>query len=61
MEEEIRIVDRPPAIRSAYLKAIHTLIETSRVLCPRSMDYSLVETSIGQVGVGALLEMEGEV
>lgn len=48
MEEEIQLLTDPHAIRSAYLKAIHTLIENYRESCTKNlMDYSLLDTSIG--------------
>jgi uncharacterized protein (DUF58 family) len=48
MEEEIKLLTDPYAIRSAYLKAIHTLIENYRESCTQNlMDYSLLDTSIG--------------
>jgi len=48
MEEEIKLLTDPHAIRSAYLKAIHTLIENYRESCTQNlMDYSLLDTSIG--------------
>lgn len=48
MEEEIKLLTDPYAIRSAYLKAIHKLIENYRESCTQNlMDYSLLDTSIG--------------
>jgi uncharacterized protein (DUF58 family) len=48
MEEEIKLLTDPPTIRSAYLKAIHTLIENYRESCAQNLiDYSLFDTSIG--------------
>jgi uncharacterized protein (DUF58 family) len=48
MEEEIKLLTDPHAIRPAYLKAIHTLIENYRAACTQNlMDYSLLDTSIG--------------
>jgi uncharacterized protein (DUF58 family) len=48
MEEEIKLLTDPYAIRSAYLKAIHALIENYRESCTQNlMDYSLLDTSIG--------------
>ena len=48
MEEEIKLLTDPYAIRPAYLKAIHTLIENYRASCAQNlMDYSLLDTSIG--------------
>jgi len=48
MEEEIKLLTDPYAIRSAYLKAIHTLIENYRESCTQNLvDYSLLDTSTG--------------
>jgi uncharacterized protein (DUF58 family) len=48
MEEEIKLLTDPFAIRPAYLKTIHTLIENYRESCTQNlMDYSLLDTSIG--------------
>lgn len=48
MEEETKLLTDPHVIRSAYLKAIHTLIENYRESCTQNlMDYSLLDTSIG--------------
>jgi uncharacterized protein (DUF58 family) len=48
MEEEIKLLTDPYAIRPTYLKAIHTLIESYRASCAQNrVDYSLFDTSIG--------------
>lgn len=48
MEEEIKLLTDPYTIRPAYLKAIHTLIESYRASCAQNLvDYSLFDTSIG--------------
>ncbi len=48
LEEEIQLLTDPYTIRSAYLKAIHSLIETYRESCTQHLiDYSLFDTSIG--------------
>jgi uncharacterized protein (DUF58 family) len=48
LEEEIHLLTDPHAIRSAYLKALHTLIEEYRRSCASSfIDYSLINTSVG--------------
>ena len=48
LEEEIKLLTDPYAIRSAYLKAIHTSIENYRESCTQNlMDYFLLDTSIG--------------
>src|SRR4030067_512282 len=48
MEEEIKLLTDPYTIRSAYLTAIHTLIESYRASCAQNLvDYSLFDTSIG--------------
>jgi hypothetical protein len=48
MEEEIKLLTDPYTIRSAYLKAIHSLIEKYRESCMQNLiDYSLFDTSIG--------------
>jgi len=47
MEEDLRLLADPIAIRSAYLKAIHSLIEGYRESCASTLiDYSLFDTSI---------------
>jgi uncharacterized protein (DUF58 family) len=48
LEEEIKLLTDPDTIRSAYLKAIHTLIEKYRASCAQNLiDYSLFDTSVG--------------
>jgi len=47
MEEDLKLLADPIAIRSAYLKAIHSLIEGYRESCASTLiDYSLFDTSI---------------
>jgi uncharacterized protein (DUF58 family) len=48
LEEEIHLLTDPYAIRSAYLRALNTLIEEYRRSCASSfIDYSLINTSVG--------------
>jgi len=48
MEEDLKLLADPHAIRSAYLEAIHTLINGYREACASHLiDYSLFDTSIG--------------
>ena len=48
MEEDLKLLADPIAIRSAYLEAIHSLIEGYRESCASTLiDYSLFDTSIG--------------
>ena len=48
MEEDLKLLADPHAIRSAYLDAIHTLIIGYREACASHLiDYSLFDTSIG--------------
>jgi uncharacterized protein (DUF58 family) len=48
MEENLKLLADPQAIRSAYLEAIHALIDTYREACASYLiDYSLFDTSIG--------------
>lgn len=47
MEEDLKLLADPIAIRSAYLEAIHSLIEGYRESCASTLiDYSLFDTSI---------------
>jgi uncharacterized protein (DUF58 family) len=46
LEEDLRLLTDPYAIRSAYLKTIHSLIENYRKSCASELiDYSLFDTS----------------
>ena len=48
LEEDIHLLTDPHAIRSAYLRALNTLIEEYRRSCASSfVDYSLINTSVG--------------
>jgi len=48
MEEDLKLLADPHAIRSAYLEAIHALIDKYREACASYLiDYSLFDTSIG--------------
>jgi uncharacterized protein (DUF58 family) len=48
MEEDLKLLADPHAIRSAYLEAIHALINGYREACvSHQIDYSLFDTSIG--------------
>jgi uncharacterized protein (DUF58 family) len=48
LEEDIHLLTDPHAIRSAYLRALNTLIEEYRRSCASSfIDYSLINTSVG--------------
>jgi uncharacterized protein (DUF58 family) len=48
MEEDLKLLADPLAIRSAYLGMIHSLIETYREACASYLiDYFLFDTSIG--------------
>jgi uncharacterized protein (DUF58 family) len=48
MEEDLKLLADPHAIRSAYLDTIHTLIDAYREACASYLiDYSLFDTSIG--------------
>ena len=48
LEEDIKLLTDPPAVRSAYLKSINALIEEYRGSCASYLiDYSLFNTSIG--------------
>ena len=48
MEEDLKLLADPHAIRSAYLDTIHSLIDTYREACASYfIDYSLFDTSIG--------------
>lgn len=48
MEEDIRLLTDPRAIRPAYLRAIHSLIENYRESCASCLiDYLLFDTSVG--------------
>ena len=48
MEEDLKLLADPIAIRSAYLEAIHSLIKGYRESCASTLiDYSLFDTSIG--------------
>jgi uncharacterized protein (DUF58 family) len=48
MEEDLKLLADPHAIRSAYLEAIHALIDAYREACASYLiDYSLLDTSIG--------------
>jgi uncharacterized protein (DUF58 family) len=48
MEEDLKLLADPHAIRSAYLEAIHALINGYREACTsHQIDYSLFDTSIG--------------
>jgi uncharacterized protein (DUF58 family) len=48
MEEDLKLLADPHAIRSAYLDAIHALIDGYRKACASHLiDYSLFDTSIG--------------
>ena len=48
LEEDLKLLADPPAIRSAYRKAIQSLIEGYRQSCAAyRIDYALFDTSIG--------------
>ncbi len=48
MEEDIKLLTDPRSIRPAYLKTLHSLIETYRTSCATYLiDYLLFNTSIG--------------
>ena len=48
MEEDLKLLADPHAIRSAYLDTIHSLIDAYREACASYLiDYSLFDTSIG--------------
>ena len=48
LEEDIRLLTDPRAVRNAYLKAINSLIEEYKQSCASYLiDYSLLNTSIG--------------
>jgi uncharacterized protein (DUF58 family) len=48
MEEDLKLLADPHAIRSAYLDTIHSLIDAYREACASYfIDYSLFDTSIG--------------
>ena len=48
LEEDLRLLTDPYAVRSAYLKTIHALIEDYRKSCASELiDYSLLDTSVG--------------
>jgi uncharacterized protein (DUF58 family) len=48
MEEDLKLLADPHAIRSAYLDTIHSLIDVYREACASYfIDYSLFDTSIG--------------
>jgi uncharacterized protein (DUF58 family) len=48
MEEDLKVLTDPHAIRSAYLKAIHSLIDGYRESCASYLiDYFLFDTSVG--------------
>jgi uncharacterized protein (DUF58 family) len=48
MEEDLKLLADPHAIRSAYLGTIHSLIDAYREACALDLiDYSLFDTSIG--------------
>jgi hypothetical protein len=47
LEEKLEILTDPDAIRAAYLKTIHGLVEAYRRTCAGSrIDYSLYDTSV---------------
>jgi uncharacterized protein (DUF58 family) len=48
MEEDLKLLTDPSSIRPAYLKALHSLIESYKHSCGSYLiDYSLFDTSIG--------------
>lgn len=48
MEEDIKLLTDPPAIKSAYLSSLNSLIENYRQTCATNLiDYSLFNTTIG--------------
>jgi uncharacterized protein (DUF58 family) len=48
LEEDLKLLTDPPAIRSAYRKAIQSLIEGYRQSCAAyRIDYALFDTSVG--------------
>ena len=47
MEEDLKLLTDPHAIRAAYLKAIHSLIDSYRTSCASYLiDYFLIDTSV---------------
>ena len=48
MEEDLKLLTEPYDVRSAYLKALHSLIENYQQSCASELiDYSLFDTSVG--------------
>ena len=48
LEEDLKLLTDPHAVRSAYLKTLHSLIENYKKACASNqIDYSLFDTSVG--------------
>jgi uncharacterized protein (DUF58 family) len=48
LEEDLKLLTDPHAVRSAYLKTLHSLIENYKKVCASNLiDYSLFDTSVG--------------
>jgi hypothetical protein len=61
MEEDLKLLTDPHAIRAAYLDAIHGLIKHYRESCAAYLiDYSLFDTSVGLDRAGEISELRGE-